>query len=327
MGERNIIEFGHEATNAEIISALNIAREGLGMDAIDSKDNLSIEEMLKCFNQVKEEAVEALSDCDLYPNRDAIVEILEKDYMPPLDIIKLKTNNLKFAKLIQEQIDDISSKELLDKSDDSIYMYLYQRGWILSKNISPKKIFLYIYINSQWGNELLRPENLNKVIPMYLKENNISLIEIIDSWNNKLFKERSHIFQECIWAIREKKYYLAISTLLTQLEGILYSGYGSQVTASNEKGYWNVKQSLNYVFNDEEGSWYKAVHYILENDIYANFGKSFLNSYDQNGGYKSNTNRNEILHGININYGDESSLVKVVLLLDALEDIYNGLVY
>ncbi|MGL4107638.1 hypothetical protein [Clostridium sp. LP20] len=321
MDEKKIVKIHGEATNSEIISALNIAREGLGMDIIDSDDNLSIEDMLKYFNQVKEEAVDALSECDLYPNRDAIVEILEKDYIPPLDIIKIKNNNLRFAKLIQEDIEDINSKELLDKSDDSIYMYLYQRGWILSRNISPKKIFLYIYVNSQWGNELLRPENLNKIIPIYLKEKNISLIDIIESWDNKLFLERRHIFKECIWAIKEKKYYLAISTLLTQLEGILYSGYGSKVTENNQKGYWNVKQSLNYAFNDEKGSWYKAVHYILENDIYANFGKSFLNSYDENGGYKSNTNRNEILHGININYGDESSLVKVVMLLDALEDI------
>lgn len=304
-----------------IIEALNLAREGLGMNLIDSDNELTMMDISNYFSELKSQAVEALEECDDYPNRDAIVEILEKDYIPPLDIIKIKSNNLNFAKILQEEIKDINSKTLIDKSDDNIYMYLYQRGWIFSKKISPKKIFLYIYLNSQWGNELLRTENLNKVIPEYFIENNISLIGIIDSWTNECFKERKHIFNECIWAIREQKLYLAISTLLTQLEGILYRNYGKQVTTNNPKGYWNVKQSLGLAFKDEEGSWYKAVHYILENDIYANFGQSFLNRDSDTEGYRSNTNRNEILHGINVNYADESSLIKVVMLLDAIHDI------
>lgn len=318
--EVKYLSISNSTEDEDIVTALNMARDGLGLNVINDND-LSIKNLAKYFTEIKEQAIDVLLDCDVYPNRDAIVEILKKDEMLPLDIIKIKSNNVMFAKLLQEEINDINSKELLDKSDDSIYMYLYQRGWILSRKISPKKIFLYIYVNSQWGNELLRPENLNKVIPMYLKENNISIINMISQWTHPYFKERVHIFDECIWAIREKKYYLAISALLIQLEGILYSAYGNKVKQENYKGYWNVKQSLNYAFNDEEGSWYKAVHYILENDIYANFGESFLNRKSNSSKYRSNTNRNEILHGININYGDESSLIKVIMLLDAIHDI------
>ena len=232
----------------------------------------------------------------------------------------MKESNTLCAKLLAEEIKDIDSKELLDKSDDSIYMYLYQRGWILSKRLNPKKIFLYVYINTNLENEILDPETLNKVIPLYLKSNNINLIDIINSWNHPYFLERKHIFNECIWAIENNMYFVAISTLLTQLEGVLYREFGNKVIEDNERGFWNVKRSLNYAFKEEDSSWRKAVHYILENDIYANFGESFLNNKG-NSKFKSNTNRNEILHGLNTNYGDESSLVKIVILLDAIHDI------
>lgn len=308
--------------NTEILSVLNLARDSFGLDELNSNEELNFADLFNSFNELKNQTIEALHECEIYPNRDEIIRILEKDYIPPLDIIKLKNNNYKFAKILQDEIDDVNSKELIEKPDENIYMYLYKRGWILSKRMNPEKIFLYIYVNSQWGDELLRADNLNKLIPMFFIENNISVIDIINSWNHNYFVKRKHIFNECIETINHKLYYCSISTLLTQLEGILYDAYGKKVTESDARGFWNVKKSFSYLFGDKEenDSWYKALHYILENDIYANFGESFLDNIDNNN-IKSNTNRNEILHGLNVNYGDYCSLLKVVMLLDAIHDI------
>lgn len=65
----------------------------------------------------------------------------------------------------------------------------------------------------------------------------------------------------------------------------------------------------------------ESYSYILTNDIYAKFNGSFLDSQERENAYKSHTNRNEILHEIDINYMKDSYLLKIVMLLDAINDI------
>ena len=158
----------------------------------------------------------------------------------------------------------------------------------------------------------------------YFKRNKIRCENIINKWSGKYFNSRKKVFDECVWAIRKKKYYSAIPTLLIQIEGIIRNihldkddeeKYNRDHT--NSKGYtkyWNVKDyvSGNYL------NWDKVLKDIIINDIFCKFDESYLNTDT----YKSNTNRNEILHGININYNYPSVLWKIVLILDFIYSIY-----
>lgn len=114
-------------------------------------------------------------------------------------------------------------------------------------------------VNSNLKTEVVTLEKLDNIITKYFLEQNINLNEIISSLEKPGFKERKHIFDECIWAINNKVYGISIATLIVQIEGILYSNYSDEVKSENKNEYWKVINAFKYIFNDKS-EWEKAIH-------------------------------------------------------------------
>lgn len=330
----------------DAIGQLNNARISLGMSKIE-KESITFAEIDAYMDEIKENIALKIANLINYPDKEELISILWEKPKTTIDMINF---DLKLTRIIAKEVartekildamqtlidkyEDFTIGKFISENDTNIYGYLYLRGWILSKKISPKQIFLDILEkNDIESTLLLTPENLDKYIINYFKDNNIKCKSIINGWNKASFIDRKQIFQECIWAITNEKYYIAIPILLIQIEGIIYNKYGRITKDRNkarnknrkkdekQEGFWKIKESFDYLFKekDEWSSWISA---ILLNDIYSNFGKSYLNSVWESIGYKSDTNRNEILHGININYNKESTLWKIVMILDSIHYI------
>lgn len=227
---------------------------------------------------------------------------------------------MQYYEEIYEEIEDIILIKLLLKNESSIDTYFYNRGWIFSNRISPKDILVYIANITEFKLKKLDAKSLEEIILLYFKNKKIDLCGIIKSWNKKEFNNRNHIFAECLWAINNKKYAIAITTLIIQIEGVLYDKFGKIVKENNNKDWWKVKEAFDYVFNNSD-SYCKHLKLMLKEDVYANFGKSYLDKSWQDNGYKTHTNRNEIVHGIDIKYNNEITLIKVIMLLDAIHNV------
>lgn len=306
--------------DVSLLKNLNWIRKKLNISEIDIENNISIIKLNEYIKETKDELKKYVNSSGNYLNKDEVLELLDKEYISNKDLLKISIKNYQYTKLLSEAISDVTSTVLISKSEASIYMYLYQRGWVFSKRISPENIFWNIALNNNLKTEVLTPKNLDKIITKYFLEQNIDLNEIISSWEKPGFQERKHIFNECIWALNNNMYGVAIPTLIVQIEGILYSNYNDEVKNENKNGYWKVINAFKYVF-DDKSEWEKAISYILTNDIYARFNGSFLERQDKENQYKSHTNRNEILHGIDINYMEDSCLLKIIMLLDAIHDV------
>lgn len=303
-----------------LLKELNYVRKKLNIREIDMDNSISIIKLNEYIKETKEELKKYIYSRESYFNKDEIIQLLNKESISNIDLLKVSIKNYQYTKLLNETISDVTTTILISKSKASIYMYLYQRGWVFSKRISPENIFWNIALNNNLKTDVLTPKNLDKIITKYFLEQNIDLKEIINSWEKTGFHERKHIFNECIWAINNNMYGVVIPTLIVQIEGILYSNYNNEIKNKSKNGYWKVINACKYAF-DDKSEWEKAISYILINDIYAKFNGSFLERKDTENAYKSHTNRNEILHGIDINYMEDSYLIKIIMLLDAIHDI------
>lgn len=227
--------------------------------------------------------------------------------------------SVQYYEEIYAELEDIILTKLLLKNKSSIDTYFYNRGWIFINRISAKDILSYIGSINKYKLKKLDAKSLDEIILLYFKNKKIDLCKIIKSWNKKEFNNRRHIFAECLWAINNKKYAIVIATLIIQIEGVLYDKFGKQVKENN-RDWWKVKESLDYAFNKSD-NYCKHLKLMLQEDVYAGFGKSYLDKSWKDNEYKTHTNRNEIVHGIDIKYNNEITLIKVIMLLDAIHNM------
>lgn len=304
------------------IKELNNIRKQFGLAEIDYINGIYLREINDHIQEVKESIKEYINNSNYIYKKERLIQILDDkntDIKRQTKYIKYILESIEYYRDIYEQLEDVILETLLPKSESNIIIYFYNRGWVFSNRVSPKDILVDKKIYNKFNLEELDAETLDKIILLYFKNRKINLCKIIKSWNKKEFNNRKHIFDECMWAINNKKYAIAITTLIIQIEGVLYDRFSKIVKKSN-KDWWQVKQSFNYAFNKSDNNC-KHLKLMLEDDVYAMFDKSFLDKSWKGNGYKTHTNRNEIVHGIDIKYNNEITLIKIVMLLDAIHDI------
>ncbi|MFQ9979287.1 hypothetical protein [Clostridium cadaveris] len=191
--------------------------------------------------------------------------------------------------------------------DESMYYYLASNGWCLSSSINYNNLMKEILSIKE---NKITTKHINKIFENY--DTKYKLVEkAINRWSNPYYIERDHIFKECLYAYDDSKYNLGLMELYAQLEGIMRE----EVNEENEK----IHNVIEKVFNSETSIQSCNMLNILNESIFARFNKSDLDN--NNGRLSFNGNRNEIMHGVNYNYGKRFNFIRAVLLLDYLHDL------
>ena len=192
------------------------------------------------------------------------------------------------------------------KIDESMYYYLASNGWCLSSSINYNNLMKEILSIKE---NKIRTKHINKIFENY--DDKYKLVEkAINRWSNPYYIERDHIFKECLYAYDNNKYNLGLMELYAQLEGIVREEI-------NKKG--KINKLMKDIFKLNINVKNTNVLNIINKSIFADFNKSKLDK--NNGRLSFNGNRNEIMHGVNYNYGKRFNFIRAVLLLDYLHDL------
>jgi hypothetical protein len=177
---------------------------------------------------------------------------------------------------------------------------LSEFGWFIENfdTISNKeisKIFDLLYSN--------QIENINMYLINYLKENFEPIKQRIICKNPK----RIEILNEAFKNIQDKRFFSAIVLLITQIDGICEDHYGEKFFLNDSKNNYSPKVFKKLQFEMLEQ------HHFLTNCIE---GKSPINIHQAElGKFTIKLNRHEIIHGVDVNYGNELNAFKIFSMI------------
>lgn len=136
------------------------------------------------------------------------------------------------------------------------------------------------------------------------------LKSILSQWEKRdWLKKRLSILREVIESHIEEKYFLAIASLLPQMEGIIVDGYRHSGKLHGGKYRDYLKKLLNK--NDKLSFDYAAENFLFEIVLI-----NFEHGYELG----SSLSRHAILHGADVNYGSKTNSLKCILLFDYLQN-------
>lgn len=144
--------------------------------------------------------------------------------------------------------------------------------------------------------------------------NDSKLDDIISSWKlNKKLAQRMSILEDAVWAHKQGKYTLSIPTLLPQVEGIINenSGRTGRIRFSECVTIFNDRLSKNSSFKTTSSLYPLALLKFVEN----------LLKEDFEWGKPSKKGRHPILHGHNVSYSDRVFSLKLILLVDFIQNL------
>lgn len=141
------------------------------------------------------------------------------------------------------------------------------------------------------------------------------LDEILSQWKkNKKLQGRCSILEDAIWAHKQQKYTLSIPPLLSQIEGVINENSGKTGRISQRDCIKSLKATLQ---NNPS-----AKSYTLFSDTLIIFIEQILRQ-EFEWGKPSKKGRNPILHGHYVNYADKVFSLKLVLLIDFIQNVFD----
>lgn len=150
--------------------------------------------------------------------------------------------------------------------------------------------------------------------------------ETLDNWKNKRnsnVEERFSILKEGITAHLKGKYYLSVSALIPQIEGLLKDA----AKEANLEGVicWKKldDECLENGVNSLIGKWKEEIwiNNKLVDLLNENFSKviAYLyKGYDSERDEENQLNRHGICHGIQTNFGTATSSLRLILIIDRI---------
>lgn len=156
------------------------------------------------------------------------------------------------------------------------------------------------------------------VLEKYYDEKKLNSI-IEESNKNAVLIKRKNILEEAFFAHINKKYYLSVAILLTQIEGVVvdFSGYKGKsdsfiIKSEIEKKIeeLNIEESIYYAKDIYACILDFSIKNILEDEYYSKFEHCKER--------KSKISRNAILHGEDKEYGNRKNSLLMISLLEAL---------
>ena len=141
------------------------------------------------------------------------------------------------------------------------------------------------------------------------------LDEILSQWKkNKKLQARYSILEDALWAHKQQKYTLSIPPLLSQIEGIINENSGKTGRISQRDCIKSLKTALQNDPTEKSYSWFS--------DALVMFVEQVLRQ-DFEWGKPSKKGRNPILHGHYVNYADKIFSLKLILLADFIQNVFN----
>lgn len=276
----------------ESVNSLKRTMDALGLKYDESENDF------KNFSTLKEALKKQDSDYDLV-FKDSNASMMS---MFMYKILKMN--------VISKEIDNLKGSIIIGKTDKEINEYLAERGWFLSNRIDLRYIKEYIGAKKE---KEIDDIIINEIFEEFFKQDDYKLIyDVIESWKHPYFLKREHIFKECMWALKNNRDYLVPPTMYSQLEGIvrdIVEKDGYKISKYNG----GIIKAIEKVFNSKSSALNNAIIDILSNDVFINWNEIKINNF--------NANRNKILHGIELNYGEKVNSIRIILMLDAIHDI------
>lgn len=189
---------------------------------------------------------------------------------------------------------------------------LLEYGWTPTPHIAYQTVceVVEIYNDIILSNQQKKKLITKTIIHYYDQE---VLDKILNYWKEKLLlTKRAKILTDAINAHKLGKYNLSVPILISQLEGVLANGFYHKGQL-HEPGY---KCYLKEVMTISTNPYFDniAIDFFI-NVLMINFqhGKNIL----------SLSSRHAILHGADVKYGSKENSLKMILLLDYIQDKFN----
>lgn len=157
-----------------------------------------------------------------------------------------------------------------------------------------------------------KDNEIEKAIINYFDDKKLD--EMFNNWkHNKRLTQRIQILEQAVWAHKQGKYILSICALLPQVEGITNENSGKQGRITHAECINILKEYLNKKFKMGSVSslFPLAVLKFTENLFKERF----------EWGKPSKKGRHTILHGHNVVYDDHVFSLKLILLIDYIQNL------
>ena len=184
-------------------------------------------------------------------------------------------------------------------------LLLIGMGWPPVYEIDISKVMMFVNLYKKRGLDSVREEIETYFTNQYDEE---IIQQMYENWNTKEWlQKRISILKDAVEAHCQGNFNLSIPTILPQIEGIIYQGFGhiGWQTVSNYQDY--VKSLL--LTDDEE------IVKDVANEFVCNV---LLKKFNLGDPLPNNISRHAILHGADVNYGTLINSLKVILLFDYL---------
>lgn len=250
-----------------------------------------------------------------------IFENFDNLSMPFLNIQK------EFSDAIKQQNEAIKRVFRAYENSSKILQEFFKRA---QDHINKLPEYLYSLSLYGWYLDFNSDFDLTSTLIKYVNEQNSEKINeiLIDYYKSQftyIFKKleerhvnRKEIFKQIKFAYDNQHYYLAINSILTQIDGITYDFSKERLYFfSNEKKKGITKPKISNDISISNDMLVKAFCSPIQNKTPIISKISELNQFP------SNLNRHEILHGMKVDYGSEENCLKCISLITYLSDIYN----
>lgn len=246
-----------------------------------------------------------------------LVNSVHQNLQFPLDSIKKSLEIIDYQNKIVgnsfipkfvENFQDIGKRisENLKKTPKAL-MLLSEYGWYL--NFESK-----LYLANQLGN-LLKENKVDEVDQFLMEYYTENLDRILENFSTK-YPDRKEIFAQIFAAHKENKYFLSITSILTQIDGICFDTTTKKyfVTEKRDKKFKYLPEVATEFVN-LSGSISEAFSMPILNQTAINSHESKI------GDFPVKLNRHLIMHGVDKEYGTEKNSLKCLSLLVYLSDM------
>lgn len=237
-----------------------------------------------------EEIVLAINDTIQNIAEDALQGIISLNEQ----LAEIALQNLEGFKYFSEE-----SKEYLE--------FFAENGWTIygGLDLFDTLEFARTMMDSDYSNNVIQEKVDNYMLENISKRNRCGIVKKIIS--NKMLSDRQNILEEIKISMKNKRHYSCVLLLMTTIEGIIFD--------SMEQGEW-IKQSQLKSFIKSNSKDKMVVRLSVLGVLSSKFWANFQSGRDIE--IPSDICRHAVLHGYDKNYGNEVSVLKLLILLDNL---------
>lgn len=273
-----------------------------------------------------------------FDKKNKYIEEVDKWLMP------YKPNVDNFIEDIAPVLLEIKNNIISFLNKISISIYIWLKENLNTYTLNNKNFYI---INKDLKNFLVLSDCNNEKtllsrIEQYCTENNYKNLQKIlkDLSNSEFTKKRKNIFNTCITILNnnlikeQDKCNAIIPLLLSQADGIakdfyIYTNpqkYKQQRVIKHANA---ITQDLSLKYTNNEMSYFiQIIRYLFHYDkpLKDSFGNIVFNSADKNEQAKWVLDRNAIMHGQKLDYGEILEMIRLILFLDTMVQSINKII-